>query len=617
MRITIFGGGRGCTNIIKSLYSQTDYSVTFIVNAYDNGKSTGRIRKFVPGLLGPSDIRKNVSTLLECDDKTELADFLEFRLNSSPNGVGLISFIRSSIPTAFATLTFAQYEVVVSALSHFETFESSRGRKFDTQDCAVGNLLIAGLFLQYEQNFNQAIKLYQEVFLTGNARFSILNVSDGENLFLVAKSESGIIFTDESEIVSNEAAESIREIGLIPFESAVITDSLFEVPYQPKSNPEVLSSLIESNIIIYGPGTQASSLLPSYLTRDLLHTIISNKNAVKIFISNLVPDYDDPVSNVTSRLNSFLRLSEKVIKKPEMSHLITHVFSELPLTSSVSNFIAFSTRKISFQTDDWLVQANKHLGPAIVRQIAKAVGSNFNFKPGFVSLIIAEPSCSVELSQLVSLTRTTRLGLDFEIILVHNSLTSRKIISSSFSDETGGNDLQHEVRAVNTLENALRISRGDLIAYLENPNLYSISDLFRGIGLMQGSTANLVIGSRNLKILDLKKQVRSAYPGQPIRGFVAYWGSLSLSLSFLFKYKRFISDPLAGVKIIRQSALADCNLGRIGQDININLLKIFVEKEYLIEQYEIDYRPENLTRANRHSFKQGFVSLSRIWTNFF
>jgi hypothetical protein len=134
---------------------------------------------------------------------------------------------------------------------------------------------------------------------------------------------------------------------------------------------------------------------------------------------------------------------------------------------------------------------------------------------------------------------------------------------------------------------------------------------------MQGRTANLVIGSRNLKILDLKKQVRSAYPGQPIRGFISYWGSLSLSLSFLFKYKRFISDPLAGVKIIRQSALADCDISRIGQDININLLKIFVEKEYLIEQYEIDYRPENLTRANRHSIKQGFVSLSRIWTKFF
>jgi hypothetical protein len=107
------------------------------------------------------------------------------------------------------------------------------------------------------------------------------------------------------------------------------------------------------------------------------------------------------------------------------------------------------------------------------------------------------------------------------------------------------------------------------------------------------------------------------YPGEPIRGFVAYWGSLILSLSFLFKYKRFISDPLAGLKIFRRSALSDVEFSRVGRDININLLKIFIEKEFVIEQFEIDYNPEYLTSTNRHSFKQGFVSLSRVWTNFF
>jgi hypothetical protein len=98
---------------------------------------------------------------------------------------------------------------------------------------------------------------------------------------------------------------------------------------------------------------------------------------------------------------------------------------------------------------------------------------------------------------------------------------------------------------------------------------------------------------------------------------MAYWGSLSLSLSFLFKYKRFISDPLAGIKIVRRSALAHCDLAKISKDININLLKIFVRQEYLIEQFEIGYRPENLTAANRHNFRQGARSLSRIWSDLF
>lgn len=615
MKIVIFGGGRGCTNIIKSIFAQTDYSVSFIVNAYDNGKSTGRIRKFIPGLLGPSDIRKNVSTLLGCFEKPELSEFLEFRLEANQKKLGLVDFIESSKPAAFATLTFAQYKAIHCALVHFENFENAHGEKFDTQDCAIGNLVIAGLYLQYDHKFNRAISHYQQIFLPDSSRFSILNASDGENLYLVAKSEAGTIFTDESDIVSNEAAESIREIGLVTTENSLIVDSTFSDPYRPWPNTEAISRIVDADIIIYGPGTQASSLLPSYLTRDLLGAIIRNKFAKKIFISNLVPDYDDPVSNVASRLNSFYRLSSKVVSDLEMVELITHVFSELPLTSGVSEFISFDTDAIVFQTDNWLVESNRHLGPAIVRQISQAVGDGFYFKPGFVSLVINNYYDWPNLLQLARSIDESKISLDFEILLISdsNSLILEELPASHKSLHS---EAQQEIRFVSTLEEALKIARGDLIAYLEDTSLYLFSDVLRGVELMQNSSAKLVLGSRNLKILDLKKQIRSTYPGQSLRGFIAYWGSLSLSLSFLFKFKRFISDPLAGIKIIRRSALIDYDLVNIGKDVNINLLKKFARHEYLIEQFEIGYKPECLTSENRHTFKQGAISLSRIWTNF-
>lgn len=616
MKIVIFGGGRGCTNIIRSLFTQTDCSVSFIVNAYDNGKSTGRIRKFIPGLLGPSDIRKNVSTLLECNGKSELSNFLEFRLEANQKGLELLHLIKTSAPAAFATLSFAQYEAIVTALVEFEKFEESHGKKFDTRDCAVGNLLIAGLYLYWDYNFNRAIEHYQQVFLPASSRFSIFNVSDGENLYLVAKSEAGTIFTDESEIVSNEAAESIREIGLVNVENGPISDSIFSHPYQPLPNPEVIRRIGNADILVYGPGTQASSLLPSYLTQDLLGAIALNEAATKIFISNLVPDFDDPVSNVASRLNSFYRLSSKMVHELEMKKLITHVFSELPLTSGVSDYISFNTDEIVFQTDDWLVESNRHLGPAIVRQISQAVGASFDFKPGFVSLVITNSSGYSEPVQLVELIASSGISLDFEILLISGSDSQIPVESFGF-DKAPESNTKAEVRFVSTLEEALEVARGDLIAYLEDTSLYLPSDLLRGVELMQKSSANLVLGSRNLKILDLKKQVRSAYPGQPVRGFIAYWGSLSLSLSFLFKYKRFISDPLAGIKIMRRSALVGCDLAKIGNDININLLKCFAQREYLIEQFEIGYSPEHLTDINRHSFRQGIRSLFRIWSNLF
>jgi hypothetical protein len=243
------------------------------------------------------------------------------------------------------------------------------------------------------------------------------------------------------------------------------------------------------------------------------------------------------------------------------------------------------------------------------------MGTNFNFKPGFVSLVISNFN-QLDPNQLSKLIDRSTSGLDFEILLISdsNSLASQQLL---VDQEPINNKVKEKIRSVRTLEAALKVARGDLIAYIENDHLYFLSDLIRGIELMQKSSANLVIGSRNLKILDLKKQIRGVYPGEPIRGFIAYWGSLSLSISLLFKYKRFISDPLAGIKIIRRSALIACDLAKISKDINIILLKTFIQKAYLIEQFEIGYRPENLTKTSRHNFRQGALSLSRIWTDFF
>ena len=46
MKITIFNGGRGASSIINNLLSKKDIEITSIVNAYDDGKSTGEIRKY-------------------------------------------------------------------------------------------------------------------------------------------------------------------------------------------------------------------------------------------------------------------------------------------------------------------------------------------------------------------------------------------------------------------------------------------------------------------------------------------------------------------------------------------------------------------------------------------
>ena len=54
LNVVILNGGRGASAIIPALLAQQRLHVTSVVNAYDDGKSTGAIRRFF-GMLGPSD----------------------------------------------------------------------------------------------------------------------------------------------------------------------------------------------------------------------------------------------------------------------------------------------------------------------------------------------------------------------------------------------------------------------------------------------------------------------------------------------------------------------------------------------------------------------------------
>ena len=76
----------------------------------------------------------------------------------------------------------------------------------------------------------------------------------------------------------------------------------------------VRNALEHADIIIYSAGTQHSSLYPTYLSSGLAETIADNKNASKIFITNIGADYETPSYKASDYLLGafrYLNLSDK------------------------------------------------------------------------------------------------------------------------------------------------------------------------------------------------------------------------------------------------------------------------------------------------------------------
>jgi 2-phospho-L-lactate transferase/gluconeogenesis factor (CofD/UPF0052 family) len=313
IKVAVFCGGRGSATIIRALLKSADVQLALLVNAYDDGLSTGALRDFIPGMLGPSDFRKNFSYLLDLysDEQYALKSLVEFRLPMTFGPVEaaeLRNFVQRGESRALADplgglivrLSESASRQVRHLLGVFLDYADASGRIFEFRDCAVGNLLFAGAFLCQGRNFNSAAEVMSRLV---SSQAVLVNVSNGENRTLVALKESGEVLRHEVEIVGPQSATRIRKLFFLREQiddeelaelnqCKVIEKYKWLVQRQslPVLSEEARRFLHDAYIIIYGPGTQHSSLLPSYMIAASV--LKASRAAIKAMVVNLGPDHD-------------------------------------------------------------------------------------------------------------------------------------------------------------------------------------------------------------------------------------------------------------------------------------------------------------------------------------
>jgi uncharacterized cofD-like protein len=131
---------------------------------------------------------------------------------------------------------------------------------------SFGNLFITAMS-EVTKNFASAVRASSKILaIRGRVLPSTLN-----DVSLQAKMKDGRIVKGEAEIP--EAEGEIEEISLAPS----------DVP----SNPETLKAIKEAEIIVIGPGSLYTSVLPNLLTKGMIEAI-KNSKAIKIYVCNVM-----------------------------------------------------------------------------------------------------------------------------------------------------------------------------------------------------------------------------------------------------------------------------------------------------------------------------------------
>jgi len=95
-------------------------------------------------------------------------------------------------------------------------------------------------------------------------------------------------FTDvqlAGKLANGKTVVGERKLFLAGMKSKII--SVWLVPEKVHANPKAISAINSANIIIIGPGSFYTSIIPNLLIGEITQAIIANKKAKKIYICNV------------------------------------------------------------------------------------------------------------------------------------------------------------------------------------------------------------------------------------------------------------------------------------------------------------------------------------------
>ncbi len=656
INVVLFGGGRGAASIASALIDHAQINLTVLVNAYDDGLSTGQLRRFIPGMLGPSDIRKNINTLMSGTERRHqaLKALLDYRfaleidretamesLRPIVDGSGTVE--DAVLAELYQDLSIRQVATISHWCEAFLTYEEKQdgeGRFFEFGNASMGNILFGGCYLEAASDFNRATDIFSRLC---EVHGSVLNITDGSNYVLTALKCDGTFLPNEVSIVSPQDEVPIEELFLLENYLSETELAHFcklskderltflgQCEQIPHSNSEALREIREADLIIYGPGTQHSSLFPSYLTEGVAEAIVDNAKAEKIFVANLRHDYDIQNQTVRSLLNSFLfNMTRKGTLSVDISYLITNLFVQNPDRANMNressdSYIPFEIGSIDLDPNtvkalDWEDKIGYHSGGQIVDEMLTIVQrlidvkvQPYRHKVSIVLPTLNEARTVQKVLRELSQLDFSHLKVSKEIILVDGGSTDGTLELAMKERDVRVYALEEKRGRGEALKLGLSKARGNVVVFFPTDDEYEAEDIATVVEPIVRNQFNVVIGSRAIKCINLDQRIRHIYSNQWLAFVLSKYGGMLISIVSLLLYSRYITDPFSTLKGFDSSLLKALTLRSSGVDLETEIIAKVSKRQEFILEVPVQYKPRRRSEGKKTTVVQGLKALTTL-----
>jgi len=623
LSVVVFSGGRGSSVLSKELITHRGIALTLAINGYDDGMSTGEVRRFLGDALGPSDFRKNASHLARAlgTCPAGIIELLDRRLPSPCTREDALATLRQVSGPAESRIAAFERELVTS------------GRPFEFSDCAIGNIVFAGSYLAAGRDFNAAVDDYCSLMALPPGL--IENVTDGTNAYLVALDPDAGLLTSEADIVDAKRQNRIKDIYLL--DRKPTDDDARALAAMPPAdatrwldlrrkrvpiNPELVEKVARADLIVYSPGTQHSSLFPSYLTEGLSDTIAANLTALKLLITNIQRDAEltgASAVDIVERAEYYLRDKGRLpISTP---FLITHcLFNDPAGSAETSAYVPLG--RLDALEDPRLVRIGNYEAGVTGRHDPSKVLTPFleaylaEPRRQQVAVVLTDSGSRSKVSQtLLEMVRAHVQDLAIDVTVLYGdveeidrSFAARFPFALRWLGAAGADE---------TAARAVADGGFDYVVIFESSGMYNGEDLVSIAAPLAFGRLDAVWGSRRLSLRDIEASLRLRYRHRAGLRLASTIGSHLLSVAYLLLYGRYISDTLSGVRAVRTGVLAAPEMPFADPLLNQRLLSRMLRERSEILETPVRFYAMSPAQVRRTTVMDGIRALAKIiWWRF-
>jgi uncharacterized cofD-like protein len=301
--VVILAGGTASRNLTITLIRH-GARVTRLVPAWDSGGSSKPIRETLR-ILPVGDIRQALMTMAYAEGHAgDVVRIFNARLSETGGKAELERELAFYSTGAHPVIKSMQRDIAAAILRYLRIFIAAVGCDFDWRRGSIGNFVLSGALLAEGGDINAAILAFKSLCgITGD----VWPVAKNHDLTLVATLNDGRHVKGQHAIT--ELSEEDARIGI----KAISLD-------RTMANPKACASIASADIVVYGPGSFFTSILPHLQVAGIAETLAEAK-VPKVLVGNMLEDCETRGLALEAMV---ARLVQAGAEKKILTHVLAH-----------------------------------------------------------------------------------------------------------------------------------------------------------------------------------------------------------------------------------------------------------------------------------------------------